>query len=134
MFAGGLGWDIALEGMMIGAVSLLSYVLGLTFFGTAVGGTMAFGVLSLSELIHAFNMRSSQSLFRIGFFSNRKMVFAFIICAALQISVMMIPPLAGIFGVATLTSSQWGIVWGFSLVPLVVMEIAKWFGRDKAAR
>lgn len=134
MFAGGLGWDIALEGMMIGAVSLLAYVLGLTFFGTAVGGTMAFGVLSLSELIHAFNMRSSQSLFRIGFFSNRKMVFAFIICAALQISVMMIPPLAGIFGVATLTASQWGIVWGFSSVPLVVMEIAKWFGRDKAAR
>lgn len=131
MFAGGLGWDIALEGMMIGAVSLLAYVFGHSFFGAAVGGTMAFGVLSLSELVHAFNMRSPYSLFRIGPFSNRKMVVAFIVCAALQISVMMIPPLAQLFGAATLTAAQWGIVWGFALIPLVVMELAKWFGREK---
>ena len=136
MFSGGLGFDIALEGLMIGAVSLLAYVFGHTFFdlsgSVGVGGTMAFGVLSLSELIHAFNMRSSASLFRIGVFSNHKMAAAFLICAALQISVMMIPPLASVFGAAVLTAAQWGMVWGFALIPLVVMETAKWIGREKA--
>lgn len=131
MFAGGLGWDIALEGIMIGAVSLLAYVFGNSMFGAAIGGTMAFGVLSLSELIHAFNMRSSRSLFKIGLFSNKKMLLAFIVCAALQIAVMMIPPLAAIFEAAPLTAEQWGIVWGFSLIPLAVMEIAKLFDRGK---
>lgn len=135
MFAGGLGFDIALEGMMIGAVSLLAYVFGHTFYdlhgAAGIGSTMAFGVLSLSELIHAFNMRSSQSLLRIGLFSNRKMIAAFFVCAALQISVMMIPPLAAVFGVTILSAAQWGMVWGFALIPLVVMEAAKWFGREK---
>lgn len=135
MFAGGLGFDIALEGIMIGAVSLLAYVFGHTFFdlngATGVGGTMAFGVLSLSELVHAFNMRSDRSLLRIGPFSNRKMVGAFAVCAALQVVVMMIPPLAAVFGAVTLTAAQWGAVWGFALIPLFVMEIAKWFGRKK---
>ena len=92
---------------------------------------MAFGVLSLSELVHAFNMRSDRSLLRIGPFSNRKMVGAFAVCAALQVVVMMIPPLAAVFGAVTLTAAQWGAVWGFALIPLFVMEIAKWFGRKK---
>lgn len=131
IFAGGLGWDIALEGIMIGAVSLLAYVFGSSAFGAAAGGAMAFGVLSLSELVHAFNMRSSRSLFRIGPFSNRKMVLAFAVCAALQIAVMTVPPLAAIFEVCALSAQQWGIVWGFSLIPLAVLEISKLFGREK---
>lgn len=132
MFANGLGFDIALEGMMIGAISLLAYVFGHAFYDvggvTGIGGTMAFAVLSLSELVHAFNMRSEQSLFRIGLFSNKKMLLSFIVCAALQISVMMVPPLAAIFGVTALNAEQWGITGAFALSPLIIMELAKLAG------
>lgn len=129
LFSGGLGIDIAFEGMMIGALALLSFVIGRSFFDTpgavSVGRTMAFAVLSLSELVHAFNMRSEGSVLRIGLLSNRKMVMAFVVCALLQILVITIAPLGAIFKTVPLTLTQWGIVGLLSLAPLVVMECAK---------
>lgn len=133
LFAGGMGIDIAFEGMMIGALALLSFVIGRSFFDTggasAVGRTMAFAVLSLSELIHAFNMRTEGSVFRIGLFSNTKMVLAFAVCALLQILVITIAPLGAIFKTIPLSFMQWGIVALLSLAPLVIMECAKAISR-----
>lgn len=133
LFSGGLGIDIAFEGMMIGALALLSFVIGRSFFdvpgAVSVGRTMAFAVLSLSELVHAFNMRSDGSVLRIGLFSNRKMVMAFIVCALLQVLVITIAPLGAIFKTVPLTLAQWGIVGLLSVAPLVVMECAKVLSR-----
>ena len=79
-------------GSMIGALALLAYIIGNRFFH--VGNTMAFAVLSLSQLFHSFNMRSERSLFSIGIFSNRKLFFSFLFCSALQIVVISVPALA----------------------------------------
>jgi len=115
--------------MMIGALALLSFVIGRSFFdapgAVSAGRTMAFAVLSLSELVHAFNMRSAGSVLRIGLFSNRKMVMAFVACALLQVLVITIAPLGAIFKTVPLTLLQWGIVALLSLTPLAVMECAK---------
>ena len=85
LFAEGLWKRIMLEGGLIGSLSLLAFVIGRAFYdlpGTApaVGRTMTFAVLSISQLVHAFSMRSEESLFSIGVFSNRKMIGAFLIC------------------------------------------------------
>lgn len=135
-FSGHMGYHIVVEGCMIGGLAILAYTIGRIFFDLnqaepIIGRTMAFVVLSLSQLVHAFNMRSEQSLFRVGFFKNRKLVLASLFCAALQTAVIVIPPLSAIFKTQMLTGFQWMIVLGMALVPLVLVEIEKNFFKKK---
>jgi Ca2+-transporting ATPase len=117
MFADGLIFKIIFEGAMIGSLALIAYILG--------GRTMAFAVLSLSQLFHAFNMRSEHSIFKIGWFSNKKMVLSFLVCALLQVAVISIDALTKVFKVTPLTPIQWGIVFLLSIVPIIVVELQK---------
>ncbi|HIU67061.1 MAG TPA: cation transporting ATPase C-terminal domain-containing protein, partial [Candidatus Caccomorpha excrementavium] len=84
-----------------------------------------FAVLSLSQLFHAFNMRSAHSLFRIGTFTNRKLCLAFLLCAFLQIAVISVPSLADIFRVVPLTPLQWLITFILSALPIGIIELQK---------
>ena len=86
---------------------------------------MAFAVLALSQLIHAFNMRSSHSLFRVGLGSNRPMLGAFAVSLLLMLAVLLVPGVQGVFSVVAMSARAWGLVVGLSLVPLPVMELAK---------
>ena len=86
---------------------------------------MAFSVLSISQLVHAFNMRSEHSVFSVGLFSNIYLVGAFIAGLLLQCSVVSIPPLAALFKVTPLSGMQWLIVAGLSAAPLVIVELQK---------
>lgn len=125
MFSGGLGVSIILEGSMIGALALLAYIIGSRFFQD--GSTMAFAVLSLSQLFHSFNMRSERSLFSIGICSNRKLFFSFLFCSALQIIVISVPALASVFQVSPMNANGWGIVLFLSALPIFFMELQKKF-------
>lgn len=125
LFSGGLGYRIAIEGAMIGGIALLAYVIGNRYFHA--GSTMTFAVLSLSQLIHAFNMRSDGSLTEIGFFTNPKLLLSFILCAFLQISVIMLPSAARIFSVTPLSAAAWCMVAILSLLPLPIVELQKHF-------
>ena len=147
MFADGLAFQIIVEGIMIGSLALLAFVIGFHYYDIPslyqsqpdtnnilpftyipwVGRTMAFAVLSLSELFHAFNMRSERSLSEIGIFSNNKLVISFLICSSLQISVITIPQLAKIFQVVPLSFRQWAVVLFLSFVPIIVVELQKKF-------
>ena len=138
LFAGGLWFNIIIEGLMIGALALLAFTVGRLYFDTGsnpiIGRTMAFCVLSISELIHAFNMRSDKSLFDIGITSNKAMIGAFILCMAMQISVVTIPPIATIFKVVPLNVLQWQIVAFLSLIPLVLVEFEKALSKKGARK
>ena len=86
---------------------------------------MAFAVLSLSQLVHAFNMRSERSIFKIHILSNKYLCLAFVCGVILQTAVMTVPILAGIFSVTPLNSVQWAIVTGLALVPVLFVEFEK---------
>ena len=136
VFSGGMGYNIAVEGCLIGALSLLAYTIGRIFFdpdptSPVIGRTMAFAVLSLSQVVHTFNMRSQKSVFKIGFFGNKKLIWAAVACVALQLSVIVIEPLARIFKTTQLTQEQWGIVALMALVPLIVVEAEKWLRKKE---
>lgn len=125
LFSDGLGIKIALEGMMIGFLALIAYVTGNRFFGS--GSTMAFAVLSLSQLVHSFQMRSEKSVFSVGFFSNPKLLLSCILCAFLQIAVICFPFAAKIFAVTPLTPAGWLLVALLSFLPLPIVELQKRF-------
>ena len=127
IFSGGMGFSLAVEGCLVGALALLAYTLGRVFFDVdpanpTVGRTMAFCVLSLSQLVHSFNMRSEHSVLKLGLFSNRKLVAACGLCAFLMVSVVLFPPLAALFKTTALTLFQWLLVAALSLCPLLVVE------------
>ncbi len=127
IFSGGMGFSIAVEGCLVGALSLLAYTVGRIWFDPnpadpVIGRTMAFAVLSLSQLVHSFNMRSERSVIKLGILSNRKLTGAFLICSFLMTSVILFEPLNVVFKTAALSLTQWLIVWALSLFPLVAVE------------
>jgi Ca2+-transporting ATPase len=128
MFSDGLALRIIVEGIMIGFLSLTAYIIGCNYCRNSsqlLGTTMCFAVLSLSQLFHAFNMRSRHSLLDIGIFSNWKLVVSFFLCSFLQIVVISVPFLSNIFKVTPLQLDQWIIVLFLSIVPIFVVELQK---------
>ena len=90
---------------------------------------MAFMTLAISELFHAFNVRSERhSIFKIGLFSNKYVVYAFFISLGLQLSTLLHPATRELFSVTILNQKQFLIVFALSIVPIFVVEVAKRFG------
>lgn len=125
IFSDGLSGKIFVEGVMIGILTLFAFSLGNNLFGLEVGRTMAFVTLSMLELIHSFNVRSEESIFKIGIFKNIYLVGAFILGTILQISVVAIPQIAKIFDVIPLNKTQWIYTILISISPIFIMEIQK---------
>lgn len=129
IFDKGMWWDIILEGSMIGALAILAYSLGLVFFdpvgSSTIGRTMAFSVLGISQLLHAFNMRSKKSVFKAGIFKNKFLVLALFSGIILQITIVSVPAMAVIFKVTPLSSIQWVICSLLAIMPIPIVELQK---------
>lgn len=128
LFANGFGLRVLRQGVMVGLVALTAFLLGefLPEGGPETANTMAFAALTLSQLFHAFDVRSEDaSLLRIGVLSNPAMNKAFGIGLAMQLAVLCLPPLMTVFSVTALTGTQWLAVWALSLTPLLVCEAGK---------
>ena len=132
-FAGGLGFDIALEGLLIGAITLLAFIQGNHLGGADVGRTMAFTTLSMGEIGYAVSMRSPENVWKAGLLRNKKMVWAVLTCTLLQGSVLTIPTLSKLFQVSPLGFT--GILWTclFSALPFAVLELEKRLRRNKSS-
>ncbi|MDR1508058.1 MAG: calcium-translocating P-type ATPase, PMCA-type [Synergistaceae bacterium] len=129
LFSGGVGMLTAAEGALIGILTLIAYYIGAKsglFSNTAaLGGTMCFSVLAISQLVHAMNVRSSHSLFKAGFLSNPHMVKAIVVSTMLVLAVLRIPILYRAFKLISMNAREWGIVIALSLIPLAACEIRK---------
>ena len=122
------------QGSFIAFCSLLAFVLVLFIEkeGLARARTAAFIVLSCSQLFHSFNCRSAvDSLFKIGIFTNKKLIFAALISFFLQMSAVYVPFAQKIFKTEPLGLFDWVLVITISSFPLWAMEIVKAFGKIK---
>ncbi len=134
LFANGLGLKIGLNGLLLTITTLVGYVLGSYIMQTpeglnhAAGSTMAFMILAMSQLVQALNMRSSHSLFKVGFFSNKTMNLSLLVCTALTTVVLFIPGVVDVFGMMPLYWWLYLVGLALSLLPILVMEIAKAIG------
>ena len=133
LFAHGFGVRTVLQGVMFGALSLIAFYVGEHVTGQEAGGqTLAFMVLALSQVVQAYNMRSEQSLLRIGPFTNHKLNWA-ALAAIILVGVVLFTPLSGPFGLVRLPGKLYLIGLGLIFVPLLVMELSKAFGLIKHA-
>ncbi len=122
LFAHGFGLRIILQGILFGLLALWAFRLGEDTTGLTAGGqTMAFMVLSLSQIVQAFNMRSERSLFQTGIFRNSKLNVAALI-SALLVCLVMFTPLSSAFGLIELPKALYWKGLGLIFLPVVVME------------
>ena len=129
IFAGGLGLQVLLQGAMFAILTLIGFAIGWKSTGDVITGrTMAFVILSLTQVFHSFNMRSSHSLFRIGILSNKVLFLAVLTSFTMVAAVVFISPFATIFGLAQLETPMYVLALLLSLVPIPVIEIAKLIG------
>ena len=135
IFADGLWNKIIVEGVMIGMLTLIAFSIGNKYYGIEVGRTMAFISMGLLELVHSFNIKSEKSILKVGILENKFLIGSFILGIFVQTIVILIPTLANIFDVVNLTSTQWLITLGISILPIPIMELQKmWNVRDTQKR
>ena len=132
IFAHGLGVRVVLQGCMFALLTLVGFFIG--WQGNdellAHGQTMAFMVLALCQIVQAYNMRSEHSLFKVGFFTNKKLNLA-ALSSVVLVALVLFTPLNSIFGLVLLSWQQYLIAVGLILVPLFVMELSKLLGLIK---
>lgn len=129
-YSEGVGINIIYQGIIEGGLTLAAFLIGTTYAPDPghyeIAITMAFAALGLIQLFHAFNARSNEdSIFRLGLFTNKFLVGAFVVSAILQLSVILLPFLNGVFRVTPLSLGQWLEVIGISFAIIPVVELVK---------
>lgn len=138
-FAQGAWFRAIVGGTLIGVLTLSAFVIGLLEQGISINNlsaatkdqlsyarTMAFIVLTLSQLFYAYTMRDEkESIFKVGVFSNKFLNYSLVIGFILQFSLISIPFFAKAFNLMSLTFMDFDIVLGFTLIPLIVNEFIK---------
>ena len=124
-FAQKLGLHIALEGVVVGLLTLSSYVIGFQLYGHEVASTMAFVTLSFTQLFHSYNVKSERSVISKQAFNNRFLNLAFIVGAIMQLAVVYIPGVNTVFQSVALSIAQIGVAIGCAFAIVIVMEIYK---------
>ena len=118
---------IGTEGLCIGAMTTIAFLIGLNEGGSLLGSTLAFGTLCTSRLVHGFNCKSNKPvIFTKRFFNNIYLIGAFVLGLLLITGVLMIPGLHNLFSVYTLDSAHLLIVYGLALLNLPIIQLMKW--------
>ena len=125
LFADGLWWKIMIEGAMLGMFTLLAFSIGNRLYSVEVGRTMAFLTLGILELVHSFNIKSEESIFKIGIFENKYLIGALVLGVILQVIVVVVSPLAQVFSLVPLTGIQWLYTILIAVAPIPIVEIQK---------
>lgn len=128
IFAKGLGVKVVLQGVMFAIITLVGFVIGEKVMGTIEGGqTMAFTVLSLTQVLQAYNMRSDHSIFKIGVFTNHKLNWSSLI-SVLLVALVLFTPVRIAFGLVLLEPWLYLVALGLIVAPTIVMELSKALG------
>ena len=136
IFSKGMTFRVIYQGIMVGVLTLLAFCIGCRFDFASLANpevamtaqTMAFAVLAMSELVHAYNVRSNkESIFKLKLKTNMVLVLATLVSLLLMVVVLGVPVLQGMFEVTELSITNWVWVILLSLAPLTIVEILKLF-------
>jgi len=136
IFSGGMGIDIAYQGVLVTLLTLVSYFLGhfmetgnWEITNSSHGMTMAFLTMSMAEIFHSFNMRSQRSsIFSLGS-QNKTLVIAAIGSLIATTLVCEVPFLANAFGFAPVHFNEYIVAIGLGIVVIPIVELVKYIQR-----
>ena len=138
IFAGGLGVDIAYQGVLIAVITLASYIIGHCMevghfawpHGISYDGmTMAFLTMNMCEILHSFNMRSQRrSIFTLPG-HNKLLWVAMLAALALTTIVLEVPAIAAAFGFTPVDWNEYAVALGLAILVVPIVELVKLFQR-----
>lgn len=138
IFAGGLGVDIAYQGVLIAVITLASYIIGHCMevghfawpHGISDDGmTMAFLTMNMCEILHSFNMRSQRrSIFTLHG-HNKLLWVAMLAALALTTTVLEVPAIAAAFGFTPVDWNEYAVALGLAILVVPIVELVKLFQR-----
>ncbi|MBP3284639.1 MAG: cation-translocating P-type ATPase [Clostridia bacterium] len=136
IFAGGMGFDIAFQGVLITLLTMTAYFVGhfmeagkREIVNSADGMTMAFLTLSMVEIFHSFNMRSRRdSVFNLPH-HNIFLWGAMILSLICTTAVIYIPFLSNAFGFEHISLPEYGVAMGLAFFIIPIMEVTKFIQR-----
>ena len=138
IFAGGLGFDVIYQGVLVTLITIAAYLVGASMeFGagwfqqlTAAGEsghgmTMAFLAMSMCEIFHSFNMRSQRkSVFSLK--GQNKVLWAAMLGSLLLTTLVIeVPVIAGAFGFTTIGALEYAIAMGLAILVVPIVELVK---------
>jgi len=139
IFAGGIGFDMVYQGLLVGALTLIAYFIGEYFGnnhvwgfvpigvdGSKYGITMAFLTMSMAEIFHSYNMRSQRkSIFKLK--THNKYLFAAMLASfVLTTAVIYVPFLSNLFGFEEIPFfPEYIIAIGLALSIIPMVELVK---------
>lgn len=133
IFARGLLQKIAINAGVFTIVTLFGYYLG-SYVDTIspwvdasqhVGQTVAFLILAYSSILHVFNVRSSQSIFKVNLATNKALFEMALLALAITTAVALLPFTQELFGLVHISLNHWFLVGILSIVPIAVNELIK---------
>ena len=147
IFAGGLGFDVVYQGVLVTLITIAAYLIGASMeFGanwwnalraageSGHGMTMAFLTMSMCEIFHSFNLRSQRkSVFTLK--SHNKVLWAAMLGSLLLTTLIIeVPFLATAFGFTTIGFLEYGISMGLAILVIPVVELVKLLQRSLAKK
>lgn len=143
IFAGGLGFDIAYQGVLITAITMISYIIGHCIEVGAFempkgvspdGMTMAFLTMSMCEIFHSFNLRSQRKSVFALHTHNKVLWGAMLGSLVLTTAVLEIPPVASMFGFTPVSVAEYLIALALAVLVIPIVELVKWIQRRRTRR
>jgi Ca2+-transporting ATPase len=110
---------------------LVSYRLGFIFAkerenAVVIARTFCFITLILGELLRAYSARSEvKQIYKINIFSNKYLNYSVFVAIVLLLIVVYVPFLQPIFKTTNLSSVEFIVATGLSIVPIIFGEVSK---------
>ncbi len=123
---GRVGVNIIYQGSFQALLVVASFLIGqLVYNNHEVASTMGFLTLNFIQLIHMYNVRTNHSIFSSNPFKNKAMFLAMLVGVGMLLLISLVPALASIFHLASLSLEQWAVAIGFSLAIIPIVEVGK---------
>ena len=122
--------QITFEGIIIAICTMCAYLFGLKQ-DPLVASTMAFATICLARLLHGFNCRSNLPLTKIGFYTNRSSIYAFLIGFSLLHVILFVPFMHSLFMIQTISITQLFVIYAFALIPTIIIQTKKYWSSVK---
>lgn len=136
IFANGMGFNIAYQGIMISIITLAAYFIGhfmesgrWEIAQSPDGMTMAFLAMSMAEIFHSYNLRSHGSIFKL---KTHNMILwgSMVVSLILTSCLIFIPALSDLFGFAHISLTEYLVAIALALTTIPIVEIVKFFTRN----
>lgn len=139
IFANGMGFDVAYQGILVTILVMTSYFIGhymetgnWAITNSADGTTMAFLTMSMAEIFHSLNMRSQRgSIFKLGS-RNKMLLLAAVGSFVTTTLVCEVPFLAAAFEFTSVELSEYVLAIALGALVIPIVELVKFIQRRVA--